>query len=95
MDEPDPDALDAVLSLSIAVAAGDEGAIDVFLRSHTAEDLAIAGGHVIWRMATALGQLLEPKRSPPQMIHVFAQALREPSQPYGGGDELYGSLGDG
>ena len=79
MDEPDPDVLDAVLSLSIAVAAGDEGAIDVFLRSHTAEDLAIAGGHVIWRMATALGQLLEPKRSPPQMIHVFAQALREPA----------------
>lgn len=86
MEQPDPDVLDAVLSLSIAVAAGDEGAIDVFLRSHTAEDLAIAGGHVIWRMATALGQVIEPKRSPPQMIHVFAQALREPSDEFGGVD---------
>jgi hypothetical protein len=81
MDEPDPDALDAALSLSIAVAAGDAEAAEIFLRSHDPEELAIAGGHVIWRMATALGQLVEPKRSPPQMIHVFAQALRD------GGDD--------
>jgi hypothetical protein len=79
MDQPDPDVLDAVLSLSLAVAAGDKEAIEVFLRSHDPEDLAIAGGHVIWRMATALGQVVEPKRSPPQMIHVFAQALRDPA----------------
>lgn len=95
MEQPDPDVLDAVLSLSIAVAAGDEGAIDVFLRSHSAEDLAISGGHIIWHMATALGQLVEPKRSPPQMIHVFAQALREASELHIGRDELDGSPGDG
>ena len=83
MEQPDPDLLDAVLGLSLAVAAGDDEAVDVFFRSHEPADLAVAGGHVIWRMATALGQLLDPKRSPPQMIHVFAQALREP-----------GSLGD-
>ena len=77
MDQPDPDVLDAVLSLSIAVAAADEEAVEVFLRAHDPEELAIAGGEIIWRMATALGQLVEPKRSPPQMIHVFAQALRE------------------
>ena len=77
MDQPDPDVLDAVLSLSLAVAAGDEDAVEVFLRAHEPEDLAIASGHVIWRMATALGQMVEPKRSPPQMIHVFAQALRD------------------
>ena len=86
MDQPDPDVLDAVLSLSIAVAAGDEEAIELFLRSHDAADLVIAAGDVIWRMAAALGQLVEPKRSPPQMIHVFAQALREPADEFGGAD---------
>lgn len=77
MEQPDPEVLDAVLSLSLAVAAGDDDAVEVFLRAHAAEDLAIAGGHVIWRMAAALGQMVEPKRSAPQMIHVFAQALRD------------------
>jgi hypothetical protein len=80
MEQPDPDVLDAVLSLSLAVAAGDKEAVEVFFRSHDPADLAIAGGHIIWRMATALGQMVEPNRSPPQMIHVFAQALREPAQ---------------
>ncbi len=77
MEQPDPDALDTVLSLSIAVAAGDEEAVELFLRSHEGDELAVAGAHVIWRMATALGQLVEPRRSPPQMVHVFAQALRD------------------
>jgi hypothetical protein len=80
MEQPDPDVVDAVLSLTLAVAAGDDEAVEVLLRSHDPADLAIAGGHVIWRMATALGQMVEPKRSPPQMIHVFAQTLREPGQ---------------
>jgi hypothetical protein len=80
MDQPDPDVLDAVLSLSIAVATGDKEAVEIFLRSHDPEELAIAGGEVIWRMATALGQMVEPTRSPPQMIHVFAQAFRESSE---------------
>ena len=83
MEQPDPDALDAVLSLSIAVAAGDDDAVELFLRSHEPDELAIAGGHVIWRMAAALGQLVDPPRSPPQMIHVFAQALREPDAALG------------
>lgn len=77
MEKPDPDVLDAVLSLSLAVAAGDEDAVEVFLRSHEPEDLVVAGSHVIWRMATALGQMVEPNRSAPQMVHVFAQALRD------------------
>ena len=77
MEQPDPDVLDAVLSLSLAVAAGDDDAVEVFLRAHEPEGLAIASGHVIWRMAAALGQMVEPKRSAPQMIHVFAQALRD------------------
>ena len=77
MEQPDPDVLDAVLSLSLAIAAGDKEAVEVFFRSHDPADLAIAGSHVIWRMATALGQLVDPKRSPPQMIHALAQALRE------------------
>lgn len=83
MDQLDPDVVDAVLSLTLAVAAGDDEAIEVLLRSHDPADLAIAGGHVMWRMAAALGQIVEPKRSPPQMIHVFAQAMREPAD--GGG----------
>ena len=83
MDQPDPDVLDAVLSLSLAVAAGDDEAVDVFFRSHDPADLAVAGGHVIWRMATALGQMFDPKRSPPQMIHVVAQALRHPGDEFG------------
>lgn len=87
MDQPDPDVLDVALSLSIAVAADDKEAIEVFLRAHDPEDLAIAGGHIIWRMAAALGQLVEPKRSPPQMIHVFAQALRDGAD----GSEGFGS----
>jgi hypothetical protein len=77
MEQPDPDVLDAVLSRSLAVAAGDKEAVEVFFRSHDPADLAIAGSPVIWRRATALGQLVDPKRSPPQMIHALAQALRE------------------
>jgi hypothetical protein len=79
MDHLDPDLVDAVLSLTLAVAAGDDEAVEVLLRGHDPADLAIAGGHVIWRMAAAVGQMVEPKRSPPQMIHVFAQAMREPA----------------
>ena len=77
MDRPDPDTLDAVLSLALAVAAGDDEAVEVFLRAHEPADLAVAGADVIWRMANALGQMVDPKRSAPQMIHVFAQALRD------------------
>ncbi len=84
--EQDPDVIDAVLSLTLAVAAGDDEATEFVLRGHDPADLAIAGGNVIWRMATALGQMVEPKRSPPQMIHVFAQALREPGQGYAEAD---------
>jgi hypothetical protein len=86
MEQPDPDVVDAVLSLTLAVAAGDDEAADVLLRSHDPADLAIAAGHVVWRMATAVGQMVEPKRSPPQMIHVFAQALREPGDEFSGAD---------
>ena len=86
MEQPEPDVVDAVLSLTLAVAAGDDEAVEVLLRSHDPADLDIAAGHVIWRMATALGQMVEPKRSPPQMIHVFAQAMREPAD----GDGLSG-----
>ncbi len=77
MERPDPEVVDAVLSLSIAVAADDDEAVEVLLRAHDPAGLAIGGGRVIWRMATALGHMVEPKRSPLQMIHVFAQALRE------------------
>lgn len=83
MKQPDPDVVDAVLSLALAVAAGDDEAVEVLLRSQEPADLAVAGSEVIWRMAAALGQMVEPKRSPPQMIHVFAQAMREPAD--GGG----------
>ena len=79
MEQSDPDVVDAVLSLTIAVAAGDEEAVEFLLRSHDHADLIIASGEVIWRMAAALGQMVEPKRTPPQMIHVFSQALREPA----------------
>ena len=79
MEQSDPDVVDAVLSLTLAVAAGDDEAVEVLLRSHDPADLTIAGGEVIWRMATALGQMVEPSRSPPQMIHVFTQALRDPA----------------
>jgi hypothetical protein len=77
MDRPEPETLDAVLSLALAVAAGDEEAVEVFLRANEPADLALAGADVIWRMANALGQMVDPKRSAPQMIHVFAQALRD------------------
>jgi len=83
MEQPDPEVVDAVLSLTLAVAAGDDEAVEFLLRSHDPADLAIAGGRAIWRMATALGQMVEPKRTAPQMIHVFAQAVREPGD--GGG----------
>lgn len=83
MERPDPDVVDAVLSLTIADAAGADEAVEVLLRAHDPADLAISGGRVIWRMATALGQMVEPKRSPPQMIHVFAQALRDTGEGFG------------
>ena len=79
MDQPDPDVVDTALSLALAVAAGDDEAVEFLLRSHDPADVAIAGGQVIWRMATALGQMVEPPRSAPQMVHVFAQAMREPA----------------
>lgn len=78
MEQPDPEVVDAALSMTLAVAAGDDEAVEVLLRSHDPADLAVAGSRVIWRMATALGQMVEPRRSPPQMIHVFSQAMREP-----------------
>ena len=77
MEQPDPEVIDAALALSLAVAAGDDEAVEVLLRSHDPADLAVAGSEVIWQMATAIGQMVEPKRSPPQMVHVFAQAMRE------------------
>jgi phenylpyruvate tautomerase PptA (4-oxalocrotonate tautomerase family) len=83
MEQPKPDVVDAVLSLTLAVAAGDDEAVEVLLRSHDPADLAIAGSHVIWRMAAALGQMVEPPRSPPQMIHIFAQAMKGPDQGLG------------
>jgi hypothetical protein len=86
MEQPDPDVVDAVFSLTLAVAAGDDEAAEVLLRSHDPADLAIAGGHIVWRMAAALGQMVEPTRSPPQMIHVFAQALREPAEGFDDAD---------
>ena len=76
MEPSEPEVVDAALSMTLAVAAGDDEAVEVLLRSHDPADLAIAGGQVIWRMATALGQMVEPKRSAPQMIHAFAQAMR-------------------
>ena len=78
MEEPEPEVVDAALSMTLAVAAGDDEAVEVLLRSYDPAELAIASSRVIWRMATALGQMVEPKRSPPQMIHVFSQALRDP-----------------
>jgi hypothetical protein len=77
MDQPDPELIDAVLSLAIAVGAGDDEAVEVFLRTFEPADLAATGADVIWRMATALGQMVDPPRSAPQMLHVFAQALRD------------------
>jgi hypothetical protein len=78
MEQRESEVVDAVLSLALAAAAGDDEAVEVLLRGYDPADLAIAGSRVIWRMATALGQMVEPPRSPPQMIHVFAQALRDP-----------------
>ena len=77
MEQSDPDVVDAVLSLTLAMAAGDDDAVEVLLRTHEPAEFAIAGSRVIWQMATALGQMVEPKRSAPQMVHVFAQAMRE------------------
>jgi hypothetical protein len=74
--ESDAELLDTILSLALAVGNGDEEAAELLLRSSDPAGLAMAGADVIWRMATALGQMVDPPRSPPQMIHVFAQALR-------------------
>jgi hypothetical protein len=82
MDQPDLELLDAVLTMTIATGAGDEEAVELFLRGHDPAHLAVAGADVIWRMATALGQKVTPPRSALQVIHAFAQALRET------GDEL-------
>jgi hypothetical protein len=85
MDQPDLELVDAVLSMAIAAGAGDEEALEVFRRSFEPADLATTAADVIWRMATALGQMVDPPRSPPQMLHVFAQALRDSSDESGGG----------
>jgi hypothetical protein len=80
MDDTDLELIDAVLSMALAAGTGDQEALEIFLRASDPADLAVAGADVIWRMATALGQLVDPPRSPPQMIHVFAQALRQPDE---------------
>ena len=77
MDQPNQELVDAVFSMTIAGAANDHEAVELFLRAHPPEELAITGTYVIWRMAAALGQQLDPARTPLQMIHVFAQALRD------------------
>ncbi len=76
MDQPDLDLLDAVLTMTIAVANGDQEAVELFLRENDPATLALTGADVIWRMAAALGQKFTPPRSPLQMIHIFAQAMR-------------------
>jgi hypothetical protein len=76
MEPSELEAVEAILSLTLAIAAGDDEAVEVLLRGHDPAELAIAGGQVIWRMASALGQMVEPNRSAPQMVHVFAQAMR-------------------
>jgi hypothetical protein len=81
MDQPNQEHVDAILSMTIAAGGGDDEAVEMFLRAHPAEELAVAGTFVIWQMATALGQKLDPARSPLQMIHVFAQALRDTGDP--------------
>jgi hypothetical protein len=78
MDPLDPELLDAVLGMALAAGVGDTEAVEVFLRASQPADLAMAGARVIWRMAAALGRLVTPQRSAPQMIHVLAQALKEP-----------------
>jgi hypothetical protein len=81
MDQPNQEHVDAILSMTIAAGGGDDEAVELFLRGHSPEDLAVAGSFVIWQMATALGQKLDPARSPLQMIHVFSQALRDTGDP--------------
>lgn len=85
MEPSDVELVDAVLSLAIAAGAGDDEAIEVFIRGFEPADLAVTAAGVIWRMATALGQMVDPPRSPPQMLHVFAQALRDSDDGSGGG----------
>jgi hypothetical protein len=77
MDPLDPELLDAVLGLALAAGIGDEEAVETFLRGADPTDLAATAAGVIWRMAAALGRMVQPERSAPQMIHVFAQALKE------------------
>jgi hypothetical protein len=88
MEYSAPEHVDAILSMTIAAATGDDEAVEVFLRGQEPADLAVAATEVIWRMATALGQKLTPPRSPLQIIHVFAQALRDTGDV---ADELGGS----
>jgi len=83
MDPFDPELVDAVLGMALASGVDDTEAVEVFLRASEPADLAVAGAHVIWRMAAALGRLVNPQRSAPQMIHVFAQALKEPEADLG------------
>jgi len=84
MDPLDPELLDAALGLALATGNGDKEAVDALFHASEPADLAVAGAQVIWRMAAALGRLVEPRRSAPQMIHVFAQALRERGDEFGG-----------
>ena len=84
--DPDPDAVDAVLSMALAAGIGDDEAVELLLGGSDPAGLAVAGADIIWRMASALGQLVEPTRSAPQMIHVFAQALRGVGDEFGDGD---------
>ncbi len=77
MEPLDPELLDTVLSLALAAGNGDDEAVEVLVRASEPADLAVTGAGVIWRMAAALGRLVQPERSAPQMIHVFGQALKE------------------
>ena len=83
MEPLDPELVDAVLGMALAAGIGDTEAVEVFLRASEPGDLAVVGAQVVWRMAAALGQLVTPPRSAPQMIHALAQALKEPGDDLG------------
>ena len=77
MEQPDPDVVDAVLSLTLAVAAGDDEAAEVLWRSHDPVDLSSPPSRHL-RMAAASAMSAEALSA--AMLHVSPSA-RNPTPP--------------
>jgi hypothetical protein len=78
MESSDQESSSAALSLAVAAQHGDDEAVRLILEAYGAPEVALGAGQVIWWLAKALGQKLEPARGPLEVIQAASHAMRDP-----------------